>query len=766
MKNTINVQLFQFTPTTQLLSESIDPIKSALIDASLFKENSITDSQVIEGLQQACTLNDIVIASQAIEDSRLQAKWLSFVFNRIFEHLMSQQTNRATWNSNYRAFELSDKVVLAENTSNQILQLKLGYVKFSYFKTLDNGKKLPVFILQVKNKLAFSQPLPVDELVISLQGKNLYLPAFDQVKKSAVVVRYLHWRPIYEFLANSKKDRRNPNQKSIRYHELFVKYGRMTAEEAEKLTNAKSNFGIADVSFYQNQNLFYSYPAKDLVIVASDGLLTLRNDFKLDALPSKLVDMVNLYAEAKSVVIDDMANKTNLLEQASQALSQYFVLTAPVTCRQQIIKTPRFKFRKDEKTKQGIVNETYFYQDMLPKTAYGKLVLAYPASELDNPEAKQHFLSFFTGEGCKARKANLAFEVFDYSAVLAGKQPNLVVEKLLQDHPDCTGVLIGWTNWTTLINNKPIEFELIMRGIAVQHVVIEGKRKDAFKISSLIKGMQEKFPIESVANYRENIDLAPFDICMGLDISRHAGEDVASVPIAIDKYGMTHCCISESFVTEAKEKREISEIIEHINKVIDNYHLTHAKQNYEQQDKVNVLFLRDGIAYEDYPKITEALAARVNLTVVSLRKNLVAAASDELVSGDFSSIDGVLTEDLFVIGANARQGVDYKISQVHLAQIITKPSHISLGQIKNAVITLVGCNQTTESQMASLPMPIAYADRLAGDIRDFIQDRQLLGYVTKNYNEECNQYGGAKRFIYQTIQHFIKNRVNGEAFAI
>lgn len=140
----------------------------------------------------------------------------------------------------------------------------------------------------MKNKLAFSQPLPVDELVISLQGKNLYLPAFDQVKKSAVVVRYLHWRPIYEFLANSKKDRRNPNQKSIRYHELFVKYGRMTAEEAVELTNAKSNFGIADVSFYQNQNLFYSYPAKDLVIVASDGLLTLRNDFKLDIVNPKL----------------------------------------------------------------------------------------------------------------------------------------------------------------------------------------------------------------------------------------------------------------------------------------------------------------------------------------------------------------------------------------------------------------------------------------------------------------------------------------------
>ena len=164
--------------------------------------------------------------------------------------------------------------------------------KFSYFKIVGDGIKLPVFILQVKNRLTFSNPLSVDELVINLKEKNLYLPVFDQVKKSAVVLKYLHWKPIYQYLANAKQDRRNRDQKSIRYSELFVRYGRMTAKEADILTHSKENVGIADVSFYQNQNLTYSYPAKDLVVVASDSLLTLRNNFNLDNLPQKLVDMI------------------------------------------------------------------------------------------------------------------------------------------------------------------------------------------------------------------------------------------------------------------------------------------------------------------------------------------------------------------------------------------------------------------------------------------------------------------------------------------
>lgn len=766
MQNFIPVQLFQFTPSRQLLSESIEPIKSALQENQLFTNDQDTSMQVSYSLPQLTTLNDVVIASQSIQDSRQQSRWLSFVFNRMFEYLMTTSTRAPNWNSNYRAFELDERAVLAETATNQILQLRLGYIKFSYFKIVGDGIKLPVFILQVKNRLTFSNPLSVDELVINLKEKNLYLSVFDQVKKSAVVLKYLHWKPIYQYLANAKQDRRNRDQKSIRYSELFVRYGRMTAEEADILTHSKENVGIADVSFYQNQNLTYSYPAKDLVVVASDSLLTLRNNFNLDNLPQKLVDMIKLYEEAKVAIVDDMANKSTLLAQASQAISQYFDLVPAVTCLQQLLKTPKFKMRKDEKTKLGVANDIFYYQEMLPPAAYGKLVIAYPGYELDNPESRQHFLSLFTGLTSKARKANFAFEVFDYSAALAGKNPQLVAEKLLSEHPDCTGVLIGWTNWTTLVNNKLIEFELIRRGIAVQHVVIEGKRKDAFKVGALIKGMQEKFPIEPVSDYRGNIDLSPFDICLGLDVSRHAGEDVASVPVAIDKFGMTQCCISESFFTQAKEKREEGEIISHINRIIDTYSLKHGEQTKSTNEKINILFLRDGIAYEDYQEIAKALADRVNLTVVSLRKNLVAVASNEFISGEYSTIDGILSDNLFVIGANARQGESYKISQVHLAQIIVKPTNVTLEQIKDVMITLVGCNQTTESQMASLPMPIAYADRLAGDIRDFIQDRQLLGYVNKHYIYDCNQHGGAKRLIYHTIQDYIHNRVNGEAFAI
>lgn len=774
MQNLISVQLFQFTPTPRLLAQPLADIKSTLLEPlqgdSSFFENSSEQSEMAtqcrQIIEQANSVADFLSLSQSLYHTataqRSLIRWLSFVFNQVFEYLMAQKgTAMPTWNSDYRAFELSDSQILAESDSNQIIQRRFGYLKFSHFKRLENGENLPVFLLQVRNRLAFTTPICADELTLVLQNKTLYLPVFDTVKKSAVVLRKLQWKPIFHFLP-TKKDRRKTTEKAVRYAELFVKHGRITQTEVNTL-GEHQNIGIAEISFYQNKNARYSYPAKDLQIVASDSLLTLRNDFGNATLPSAIIDMINLYDKAKKDVVSDMGNKASLLEQAKHALAEYFVVIPPLTCRQQLVKTPRFKLRTDKKTKEGVANEVYYYEDMLPTSAYGQLVIAYPNSELPKAETKKNFLSFFTGQTCKARKANLTFEIFDYSAKLAGREPNEVVALLLEKYPNCTGVLLAWNNPHQLINNKLIEFELIRRNIAVQHVIVEGKRLDAFKVSALIKGMQEKFPIVPIAKLREPLDLSPFDICIGLDISRHAGEDIASLPVALDRYGVSHCYLSDSYMSETKEKRSVTEIVQQIQTVVADYQQNTLSS---QTTKPNVLFLRDGVAYEDYNEIARQLANIVDLTVVSVRKNLVAVASDELIEGEFSTIDGVLTEDSFVVGVNARQGEDYKVSQVHLAQVIVKPENISLLQIQDAFLTLIACNRTTESQMASLPMPIAYADRLAWDVRDFIQDTQLQAYVSKQYHDECNQQGGQKRFIYHTIRQYIQNRANGGAFAV
>lgn len=759
MKQSISIQLFQFTPTAAFLQTPIISIKSDLETFLSNEKYHSVDDKFMAQIQQAEKLEDLVLQSQYIENSLYQAKWLTYVFNILFDNLMNHNHLSLNWNKHFRAFELNEQLVLIENDTNQLLQLKLGYIKFSYFKKLDNGKKLPVFILQIKNKLNFAKPLHADELATILQDKNLYLPVFDLVKNSSMVLKRLSAKPIFHYLPSQKRSRRDNNQ-SIRYSELFVKHGRMTQEEADKIMQSKRNFAIAEVSAYQN-NYLYSYPARDLIVIASDSLLKLKNESALEHLPKKLVDMIQLYEEAKRIIVDEMENKAVLLKQTEDLLSTYFKLMPTTTGYQQIIKTPRFKVKKDEKTKLGIENDIYYYQDMLPKSAYGKLVIAYPSYENYSEKIKTNFLSFFTGTYCQVRKANLEFDIFDYSENLAGKNAKVVVEDLLSAHPNCASVLIAWTNYKTLTNNKLIEFELIKRGIAVQHVVIQGKKLDAFKVSALIKGMQEKFPVIPTAKYREQIDFSPFDICMGLDISRYAREDIASIPVAIDKFGMVRCCMSENFATESKEKRKNEEIILHIHKVLDAYQ---AKNVYH--DKINILFLRDGIAYEDYHKIAEVLSERAYLTVVSLRKNIISITSEELIIGEFSSIDAVLEKDLFIIGANARQGDAYKITQVHLAQIVTKPEHINLEQIKKMMLTLISCNITTESQMASLPMPIAYADRLAGDIREFIQDSQLLSYVSKNYSTECNEFGGPKRFVYHIIQQYMTTRINGEAFSV
>jgi uncharacterized protein (DUF2267 family) len=304
-----------------------------------------------------------------------------------------------------------------------------------------------------------------------------------------------------------------------------------------------------------------------------------------------------------------------------------------------------------------------------------------------------------------------------------------------------------------------LEFELMRRGVAVQNVVNQNFKLDAPKISALIKGMAEKFPVTEIPKTDTEGCIAPFHYALGLDVSRHGSLDIASFPIVIDHNGRVSCTLSDTPYTKDKEKRSVSEILRVINDVLEATKEAHGEQ-------VNLLFLRDGIAFEDYQQVADQLPEHVSLTVVSVRKNLLNACSEDMPEGDFYSIYAQHDHDRFVFGVNARQGDEAKITRLHLAQAILNPLDTDMHTLGKVLIALACQNKTTEVEIASLPFPIAYADRMAWTIRDMVQDSQLCTHVSKTYPKEVDEAGGATLFIYQELKRFIEKRANGYSFAI
>jgi len=773
---TISIQLFQFVPNSFVLSLAIDDIKDNILNSYLLGDQSAKDkdNKLNQQINQAATLSDVYQACEAIEDKRFQAKLMSFITNECFATLQENtsdntlntktiDTNVGGWDNKRRGFVLSDPVTLAQSDTNALIQYRIGYIKFSHFQHASETDKTPVFILQVKNALQFKNQLSIDSFADILTNRPLFLPVRDRIKGFNAIVRSVDLKPLTYNLPKTRGSRQN----TISYKDLFIKYKRMSEAEASVLIDSKEKVAIAKVTPYSDYAKHYVYLCRDLDIVASDSLLTLANTIGIDNLPALLADLVTLYGQGKSVLVNDMQNKPQLLSQAATALSHYFNLTDKIDSKHITLQTPRFAFRKDKKTKAGIESDHYHLQANLPKSAYGRLVVAYPNAEIGDADTKQKFLSFITGKSCKVRQANLDFEAFDYSSKLASSEPKKVITRLLKEHPDCRAVLVAWPNYSILQNNKLIEFELMRHGIAVQHVINQGKSKDALKISALIKGIQEKFPTIAVNSLREPVSIDPFDIVIGLDISRHGQEDIASLPICFDNQGNSTCIMSDEHVTPAKEKREVTEIVDAITASVSQ-HVKYLEQTQSAKayPKMKILFLRDGVAYEDYDEIAQQLPEYIELTVLSIRKSLLAVASDEISAGEYNAIYTPLTASSFVFGVNARQGSDYKISQVHLVDIVRNPSELPIGQLANVILELVRNNRTTESQMASLPQPVAYADRMAGTIRQFIQDPKLQRYVADHYQDECNAAKGPKRFIYQQIKTFIETHPNGDAFAV
>ena len=324
-------------------------------------------------------------------------------------------------------------------------------------------------------------------------------------------------------------------------------------------------------------------------------------------------------------------------------------------------------------------------------------VILYPIDG-STAETEKVFLGFFTGPSCQARKLGFEFGKLNYSQQIALEQPWTIAERIEEAVGPCANVVMAWRRRAngSLVNNKLVEFEFLRRGMAVQHVVDEGQKGNANKVGHLLQGMKEKFALHP--NKKCEVE-SPFDLTLGLDVSRFGGLDVPAFPVVVDKDGNAAIYMQETFDKSAKERRGSCEIIDMLAQLAGNRHR-------------KILFIRDGYAFEDFAGIAEALP-EIELTVLSIRKNLLGAFSSKMPSGDFYALYADHDADRFLFGVNARLGHESRINTVHMVEIVRNPGCYAKEVLADVLIELSRQNRASEFEIASLPFPIAYADRTA-----------------------------------------------------
>jgi hypothetical protein len=523
----LEIQLYQISPNTTLMASDARAVRDSLLEGKQLEEAK----ESILALESATTLSDVIQALAITQDQNHRARLITSAFNRFLG--TTSVGDALSWDKTHRGIRISDEAVLKTGKFRNILTAMIAQLRFDRF----DGDK-PVFTVVIRNPLYFSQNLNVEDLADFLHDRRkVYLPAYDLRKDFNNILRSVDRKEVYFF---EQRSRKNPNPRRI--GERFVAAGRMTQEEYNRLDTSKAAFPICYSTPYNDYKKQYCYPARDIEIVASDSLLKLQNDNPLVEFPVELGEAIALYRFAKSNIREHMDARTDLMDQISSALHIHFDLAPALQAECKHLQTPRYKLKGRTKITQAVKSGEAFYTEGVSEL--GINALCYPSSE-STPEREAKFLSFFSPTS-KAGDFGFEFELVSYSARVAVSEPVKTAERIIQASGGCDAALIAWPNWPHLPNNKMLEFELMRRGVAVQHVINQNFKQDAPKISSLIKGMAEKFPTTEVLKNEEEGSILPFHYALGLDVSRHGSLDIAAFPIVIDRNGRVSCTLSDT----------------------------------------------------------------------------------------------------------------------------------------------------------------------------------------------------------------------------
>ncbi len=655
-------------------------------------------------------------------------------------HVFATFNESISWDASQRGIRISDFDDLVSGRFRCFKSAR--FARFSADQKV-NGKIY--FNVEVRNRGFFSPALPVAEIMEDLRQvtgtRPVYLPAFDKIHHNHCVITGFASKPIYHRLDGHPES----------WGEFLIRHGRLSQTEFDRkmAAYAAGQKSATEILIawcrHGRSTKMYGYPAQDLTLIASTALQGFVEDRRNKNLPSILVEAGDLCAAGFKIIRAGMEDKATVFDGLERTLADWF---NPVPSRSAQL----FDFDVEQnrnirrREKFSLKANTSDKHELVELNRHNALL--YPIDGTSE-QTKKVFLGFFNGG--QAAKLGFQFQVIDYHQQIAIEEPWSIADRVVDVVGTASNVVMAWRRRSngSLVNNKLVEFEMMRRGIAIQHVIDEGQRGNANKVGNILQGMTEKFAL--LPQHRYDVDW-PFDMTVGLDVSRFGGQDIPAFPVVVDKSGQSTLYMPETFERGIKERRTTSELVQ-ILKTLTN------------GENRKILFIRDGYAYEDYEAVAAALP-NIELTVLSLRKNLLSAFSDQMPAGKLYALYSDHDSNRFVFGINARQGEAALINNVHMVEIICNPGNYIKETLANVLIELSRQNRTTEFEITSLPFPVAYADRTAWVVRDMIQDRQLRKYVREKYTEEVNEFGDEGLFIYSVIRNYIPTRANGYAFAI
>jgi hypothetical protein len=727
--NQVQLKLFQVTPSEKLLNTPATITVSALLDSNL-----INDVKTTERLARSQTVREVLDCFNTGDknSNRLMTLALHHVFASFGESI--------SWDASQRGVRISD---FDDLVSGQFRCFKSArFARFSADQKV-NGKIN--FNVEIRNRGVFSPALPVAEIMEELRQitgtRPVYLPAFDKVHHNHCVITGFALKPIYHRLEGHPES----------WGEFLIRHGRLSQAEFDRRMAAYAVGQKSETEIliawcrHGRSTKMYGYPAQDLMLLASTALQGFVEDRRNKNLPSVLEEAGDLCANGFKMIRVDMENKAAVFDGLERTLAEWFnpVTSRPAQLFEFEVEQNRDIRRREKYSLKEITSDKH---ELVELNRYNALL--YPIDGT-NEQTKKVFLGFFNGG--QAAKLGFQFQIIDYHQQIAIDAPWTIANRVEDIVGPAGNVVMAWRRRSngSLVNNKLVEFEMMRRGIAVQHVIDEGQRGNANKVGNILQGMTEKFALRPQHKHVVNW---PFDITVGLDVSRFGGQDIPAFPVVVDKDGKSMLYMPETFERGIKERRTTSELVRTLKA------LTGCNNR-------KILFIRDGYAYEDYEAVAAALP-HIELTVLSLRKNLLSVFSDQMPAGKLYALYSDHDSNRFFFGINARQGESALINNVHMVEIVRNPGNYSNEALANILIELSRQNRTCEFEIASLPFPVSYADRTAWVVRDMIQDRQLRKYVREKYTDDVNKFGDEGLFIYSVIRNFVLTRPNGYAFAI
>jgi hypothetical protein len=610
-----------------------------------------------------------------------------------------------------------------------------------------------------KNSFSYLQSLEVTEYFDFLAGRlrgKIRLPVVDKKYQRSLHMSGLQLRRLVMNIQGGKK--------GDSYAALFKKSGRMKETEAQTLIDAEKEFPVAMAVGYGGRAKVYSYPARDLILQPSSALVGILGRWQDDVIPTKLQEARDLYTGAMQNLRETADARLELFDEIKVAIGSAFELLPDLTAEVTVRKTTRINQKSRRPAKESVeAGEAIWEVRDGDGLKYGKTAVVYPIVER-TPENAASILRYFNPKSSILAKEGHEL-VHVYASAKALARPETVkdaIDRICIEHPDMKGALVFWPS--RKYENIYADFEFMMRGIPMQNAIDDGGGTTmAVRLGNLASSM-ERFSVERTTRFcKEGFQKAwPFDLTAAMDMSRFGGLSIPAYPyVTVD--GATGAFMPERLPSDSQEKRSPEEVISMLRGLHD---LSGIKDR-----PLNVLFLRDGLALEDFEEIKQATAGRVLLTVISVRKSSVMAASldPEALSGHYTVYAESFQDDFF-FAAEARlrerktskeEAKPLAMPRLHLASVIANPMDLSKRDLAECLMKLCFQNRATERGVSGLPHPLAYADRLAGDLRQKLTHRGLQKYLDQYYPDLVNAAGSSEKMIYQVYRTFVMTHANG-----